>query len=402
MIFLGLIPYLILFFLAITSTYLLKFNKSLLYVFTFLLALFTSFTGTVSPDRERYAIAYITKNYNFEPMFAFLSTIVNHLGLNEYFLFFAFSLLTFLFILNSLELSKKIFCEDNNVYMLGYILYIVIPGMYFAQFITVRQSLAIGLTAYATLLFLEGKNKKKLLSYSIFFIAFLTHYSSILYFLSFLFVAKFFKRFFYGRVYFILFTFSFFISFSPFLKSIIVNFLYFLFSKNDFLSKYIYYVFITSDFGIKDALLVLLKNSYYTILLFLQLFFKVDIQNERIKKIYNILFNLFFLGLLLRNSLAFNHSFIRFSNYFVFPGIISFSFWFSKRVYYFDKLKYIYNKKKPNLLLNEIKIRYLIYFFLITSLFFLYLYNIFLFVGEVQSRIFLVHGKHVMNMLFGF
>jgi len=390
----GFLPYILILICAVFSSYFAKKNKGILYLFTIYLSIFTSFSGTVSPDRERYALDYINKNYVYEPMFTFISNILHLLNLNEYYLFFVFSFFTFLFTILTINRIEKIFNTNYYFIFFSYLFYIVMPGMYFGQFITIRQCLAISIMSYAILLYLTNIKYKKIVAIILFIVGFITHYSSILYFIIFIFIAKILKNQLSNLIYYSLFILSLLTIIFPLFKNIVINIMLYLFNNNKYFTKYIYYVLVTSEFNLNDTISIIIKNTFFILIIFLQLIYKIHLKNEKEKNIYNILFNLSFIGLLLRNVLAFNPSFMRITNYFTFFSFITFSLWISKNICT------ITVKNINDIIIKQKLIeKYFIIYFVFILIIFLYFYNIFLFVGETNSRIFYEHGLAIINKI---
>ncbi|WP_235280357.1 EpsG family protein [Thermotoga sp. Mc24] len=386
-------PYLFILVITLAVTVLGRRSRLLIYFYSLLLSIFTGFSGEVSPDRHRYALAHSNQIYVYEPMFNILSKFCHVLSLDERFLFWLFSLLTFTFILLSLETVESVCKTKRFVYVLTFALYIVTPGLYFSQFITIRQSLAISFSVYASILFLTLKGKKRGLSFIFFALAFITHYSSILYFLVFISIVNISKKFFSKRFYLLVFSLITLLGFTPIFKNITEQILLIVLSNIDIYERYAYYVSLSSQFGFKEALSVLAKGGYYLILLLFQIIFPIRIEDESVRKFYNSSFNMFYFGQIFRSIFAFNPSLIRFTNYFVFFGLISFSIWF------FERVKSLKSIKVHGF--GELEFRYLVYYFLIISIVILYIYNVSIYVGETDTRIFVEHGKKIMELLFG-
>jgi hypothetical protein len=216
----GLLPYLFTLFITLAVAIFGKRSRMLIYLYSLLLSIFTGFTGEVSPDRYRYALAYLNEYYVYEPMFSAISRFLHVFSLDERFLFWAFSLLTFIFILLSLEIIESIFKTKRFVYALAFVLYIVTPGMYFSQFITIRQSLAISFSVYASILFFSSTRKERMFSFIFFVLAFITHYSSILFFLFFILTANIFTKRFSKQLYLLIFFTTIFLGLTPVFKNI--------------------------------------------------------------------------------------------------------------------------------------------------------------------------------------
>jgi len=96
----GLLPYLFILFITLAVAIFGKRSRMLIYLYSLLLSIFTGFTGEVSPDRYRYALAYLNEYYIYEPMFNAISRFLHVFSLDERFLFWTFSLSTFIILLS--------------------------------------------------------------------------------------------------------------------------------------------------------------------------------------------------------------------------------------------------------------------------------------------------------------
>jgi len=350
-------------------------TKFFFYLSIFLILIFVGFKDIMSPDFERYAVAFENiENIGFEifePLFFVFSKILKILGFNYYALFFLYSFLTILFILLGIK-------KMTNYQAISFLFFLLVPGFFLNMFVEMRQILAIAITFYSVALFLD--KKKTWLLFAI--LSAMTHYSAIFFWLIFGFIYKFLPKIYSLKTYAVLLILSFvFTGIFKFDIQIFKTLILPLLNIIPFFQKYIYYVNYRLEGGIEQVEFQFFKNIFYIVnLLFLIYIFKLsnrktnDIKDMMSRKI--ILLNLLFIGVLILNIAFYNASISRIAYYFlifqivIIPNII------------FD------------LKMKEVKVLILCFYFFIYVL--MFIKGLFYYSEEAQDYIFL----NYKNILF--
>ena len=112
-----------------------------------LLILFAGFRDAMTPDLERYREMYegigSGGSFPLEPVFVFLSKLLNWIGFDYHALFFVFTFLTLLFIYLGIR------NYTSHVY-LSLLLYTLIPACFLNLFVEMREAGAVAVAFYAT------------------------------------------------------------------------------------------------------------------------------------------------------------------------------------------------------------------------------------------------------------
>ncbi len=371
----GTLPYFFILFsyivLSLTS-YVSK-SKVFFYLALIVIILFVGFKDIMSPDFERYAIAFENiENIGFriEPLFFVFSKILKILGFDYYALFFLYSFLTILFILLGIK-------KMTNYQAISFLFFLLVPGFFLNMFVEMRQMLAVAITFYSVALFLD--KKKTWLLFAI--LSAMAHYSAIFFWLIFGFIYKFLPKIYSLKTYAILLILSFvFVGIFKFDIQIFKAILPLL-NIIPFFQKYIYYVNYRLEGGIEQVEFQFFKNIFYIVnLLFLVYIFKLsnrktnDIKDVMSRKI--ILLNLLFIGVLILNIAFYIAPISRMAYYFLIFQIV------------------IIPNTIFDLKMKEVKVLILYFYFFIYVL--MFIKGLFLYSEEAQNYIFL----NYKNILF--
>jgi|GEM_PF-5480657 hypothetical protein len=157
----------------LTVGYLLK-NKLFTYIVVFIVVLFSGLRYNVGYDYDNYEAIFLGYNENAtEPLFSITIFLLKKLWNDPIIMFFFFSLLTItitFFAIHRLSDSER----------LGFMIYLLIPGLYLNSFSIVRQAVAISFFFLG--IFYLYKNKK-IKYWGIGIIATLLHFSAVIPFL---------------------------------------------------------------------------------------------------------------------------------------------------------------------------------------------------------------------------
>jgi transmembrane protein EpsG len=275
------------------------------------LLLFAGFREAITPDMEQYRMLYEafgTLSAGFiEPTFLFFCKFLNALGFDYHALFFAYSLVTLVF----LYLGIK---NYTNQVKLSLLFYILIPSCFLNMFVEMREVCAISIALYATSLLRSRQRKFKLTQMLAFAtLSALFHYSAILYWVIFLIGYKAIRRTHSTFAYLFLIVSTLVIPTST-LTAILQTVAY------PFVpAKYQAYLdmFASQDAPADPA--QLLKSLIYVLLASLLVFFRAP---ARSKESDPTLVNLFVVGVLLLNLSRSNAVFSRIAYYFLIQQII--------------------------------------------------------------------------------
>ena len=376
----GILPYFFILFSYIVLSLISYVSKArvFFYLALIIIILFVGFKDIMSPDLERYAIAFENiENIRFgifEPLFFVFSKILKILGFNYYALFFLYSFLTILFILLGIK-------KMTNYQAISFLFFLLVPGFFLNMFVEMRQMLAVAITFYSVALFLD--KKKTWLLFAI--LSAMAHYSAIFFWLIFGFIYKFLPKIYSLKIYAIFSILSFvFIGIFKFDIQIFKTILPLL-NTAPFFQKYINYVNYRLEGGIEQVQFQFFKNIFYIVnLLFLVYIFKLsnrktnDIKDAMGRKI--IFLNLLFIGVLILNI-----------TFYIAP--------ISRAAYYFLIFQIVII---PNIIfdlkIKEVKVLILYSYFFIYLL--MFIKGLFFYSEEAQDYIFLNYRNILFNILF--
>lgn len=276
-----------------------KYHNLLSILFLFQLLIFFTIKDANYFDFNQYKFYFSYADFNNIPgypelSYSYLSALLKYFNLDFIYISMIYYGLTFYFMYLSIRKYSKSL-------ILSLLIYILMPIFFLSQYITIRQALSISLFIYAIL---SIKDNKKYLGYSLFLMAVIFHYSSLMAIFIFIVLKGLINTkkstYFYISIILLAMILS---LYTNLLITSVINII-----NIGLINKYLQYVDMENSQNF-------IRTLFYSIVYFLTLFLYIN--EKKVSQINIILFNLYTIGLFITIMGSGNMNVNRLSNFFL-------------------------------------------------------------------------------------